>query len=78
MIAGRRDPPPAQRHAAVPRPALKVVDILRDHGAALRRANVRDVSLDQVKMVSAIERCGTVALGGHVARCEDCADTVIT
>src|SRR6201984_2504914 len=27
--------------------------------------------------MSAIERCRTVALGGHVARCEDCADTVI-
>ena len=25
----------------------------------------------------AIERCRTVALGGHVARCEDCANTVI-
>ena len=24
-----------------------------------------------------IERCRTVALGGHVARCEDCAHTVI-
>src|SRR5258708_36705706 len=27
--------------------------------------------------MSAIERCRTVALGGHVARCEDCAHTVI-
>jgi hypothetical protein len=78
MIAGRRERPPAQGHAAVPRPALKVADILRDHGTALRRANARHVSLDQVKVVSAIERCGTVAPGGHVARYEDCADTVIT
>ena len=28
-------------------------------------------------MMSAIERCRTVALGGHVARCEKCAHTVI-
>ena len=27
--------------------------------------------------MSAIERCRTTALGGHVARCEDCANTVI-
>jgi Phage integrase family/Transposase zinc-binding domain len=35
------------------------------------------VSLDQMKVMSAIERCRTVALGGHVARCERCAHTVI-
>ena len=27
--------------------------------------------------MSAIERCRTAAFGGHVARCEDCAHTVI-
>ena len=61
----------------MPRPALEVADIFRDHGAAWRRANAGHVSLDQLKVMSAIERCRTVALGGHVARCEDCADTVI-
>src|SRR4030088_1644731 len=30
-----------------------------------------------MKVMSAIERCRTMALGGHVARCEDCADIVI-
>jgi len=59
------------------RPALEVADIFRDHGAAWRRANAGHVSLDQLKVMSAIERCRTVALGGHVARCEDCAHTVI-
>ena len=59
------------------RPALEVADIFRDHGAAWRRANAGHVSLDQMKVMSAIERCRTVALGGHVARCEDCAHTVI-
>ena len=59
------------------RPALEVGDIFRDHGAAWRRANAGRVSLDQIKVMSAIERCRTVALGGHVARCEDCAHTVI-
>jgi len=54
------------------RPALEVADIFRDHGAAWRRANAGHVSLDKLKVMSAIERCRTVALGGHVARCENC------
>ena len=59
------------------RPTLEVADIFRDHGAAWRRANAGHVSLGQLKVMSAIERCRTAALGGHVARCEDCAHTVI-
>jgi hypothetical protein len=59
------------------RPTLEVADIFRDHGAAWRRAKAGHVSLDQMKVMSAIERCRTAALGGHVARCEGCAHTVI-
>ena len=59
------------------RPALEVADILRDHGAAWRSANAGHVSLDQLKVMAAIESCRTAALGGHVARCEDCAHTLI-
>ena len=55
------------------RPALEVADILRDHGPAWREANRGHVSLDQLKVMSAIERCRTAALGGHVARCENTA-----
>jgi len=58
-------------------PALEVADIFRDHGAAWRRANLGHVSLGQMKVMSAIERCRTAALGGHVGRCETCAHTVI-
>ncbi len=60
------------------RPALEVTDIFRDHGAAWRSANAGHLSLDQLKVMSAIERCRTAALGGHVARCEDCTHTLIT
>jgi hypothetical protein len=59
------------------RPALEVADIFRDHGAAWRQANAGHVSLGQLKVMSAIENCRTAALGGHVARCEDCAHTQI-
>src|ERR1700738_3746466 len=59
------------------RPTVEVADIFRDHGPAWRRANAGHVSLDQLKVMSAIERCRTAALGGHVARCEKCAHTII-
>src|SRR6201993_4575904 len=59
------------------RPALEVADIFRDHGAAWRDANRGHVTLAQLKVMAAIERCRTAALGGHVARCEDCEHTLI-
>jgi hypothetical protein len=59
------------------RPVLEVADIFRDHGPAWRKANAGHVSLGQLKVMSAIESCRTAALGGHVARCEDCAHEVI-
>ena len=61
----------------MPRPALEVADIFRDYGLAWRRANAGHVSLDQLKVMSAIACCRTAALGGHVARCEDCTHTVL-
>jgi len=61
----------------VARPALEVADIFRADGPAWRRANAGHVSLGQLKVMSAIERCRTAALGGHVARCEKCDHTRI-
>src|SRR6202047_4090167 len=60
------------------RAALEGADVLRDHGAAWRHANRGHVSLLQLKVMSAIENCRTAALGGHVARCEDCAHSQIS
>ena len=59
------------------RPVLEVADIFRGHGPTWRRANAGHVSLGQLKVMSAIESCRTAALGGHVARCEKCAHTLI-
>ena len=61
------------------RPVLEVADIFRDHGAAWRAANRGHISLAQLKVMSAIERCRTAALGGHVAACENgaCGHTTI-
>jgi Putative transposase/Transposase zinc-binding domain len=63
----------------MPRPALEVADIFRDHGAVWRDANRGHVSLGQLKVMRAIERCRTAALGGHVARCENdaCGHTIV-
>ncbi len=61
----------------MPRPSLEVADIFRDHGPAWRKLNAGHVSLGQMKVMSAIESCRTAALGGHVARCEGCAHTII-
>ncbi len=59
------------------RPAVEVADIFRAYGPAWRSANVGHVSLGQLKVMSAIEHCRTAAFGGHVARCEKCANTQI-
>ncbi len=57
------------------RPRLEVADILRTHGAAWRHTHAGHLSLGQLKVMSAIEQCRSVALGGHVLRCADCATT---
>ena len=55
------------------RPRLEVADIFRAHGPAWREANAGHISLEQLKVMSAIERCRSAALGGHLRRCEACA-----
>ena len=50
-----------------------MADIFRHLGLAWRASHAGHVSLGQLKVMSAIERCRTAALGGHVERCEACA-----
>jgi hypothetical protein len=50
----------------------EVADIFRAAGPAYRAAHAGHLSLTQLKVMSAIERCRTAALGGHVEACEDC------
>ena len=57
--------------------ALEVADIFRDHGPAWRQAHAGHISLGQLKVMSAIERCRSAALGGHVLCCKDCAQIQI-
>jgi len=57
----------------VQRPALEVADIFRAHGSTWRHAQHGHLSLGQLKVMSAIERCRTAALGGHELLCPSCA-----
>jgi hypothetical protein len=54
------------------RTSLEVADILRTAGPAYRAAQAGHLSLQQLKVMSAIEHCRTAALGGHVEACADC------
>ena len=61
----------------MPRQALEVADIFRDHGPAWRRAQAGHLSLGQLQVMSAITQCRTATLGGHVEQCTDCGHTQI-
>lgn len=54
------------------RTSLEVADIFHAAGPAYRVAHTGHLSLEQLKVMSAIENCRTAALGGHVEACEDC------
>jgi hypothetical protein len=56
----------------VERPALEVADIFRRYGPAWRADQRGHLSLGQLKVMTAIERCRTAALGGHALRCDGC------
>jgi hypothetical protein len=59
------------------RAVLEVADIFRAHGPAWRQAQQGHLSLGQLKVMSAIEQCRSAALGGHVLRCDACAQVQI-
>jgi hypothetical protein len=61
----------------VQRPALEVADIFRAHGPAWRQHQRGHLSLGQLKVMSAIEQCRSLALGGHALRCSSCAEPQI-
>jgi hypothetical protein len=61
----------------VHRPALEVADIFRAHGPAWRKHQQGHLSLGQLKVMSAIEQCRSLALGGHALRCSSCAQAQI-
>ena len=51
---------------------LEVADIFRRFGAAFRQTHADSLGRGQLRAMSAIERCRTAALGGHVEQCDAC------
>jgi hypothetical protein len=56
---------------------LEVADIFRAHGPHWRSERAGHLSLGQLRVMSAIERCRSAALGGHVLQCPACDHTQI-
>jgi hypothetical protein len=54
------------------RPPLEVADLIRSAGAAFIEQNRRWIRWKHVKVLLAIARCRTAALGGHVDQCIRC------
>ena len=61
----------------MPRQALEVGDIFRACGPKWRLQQQAHLHPEQYKVMSAIERCRTAELGGHLYQCVDCGDTQI-
>jgi len=54
------------------RPKLEVGDVFRRYGETYRQQHAGSLSRAQLRVMSAIERCRTPALGGHVEQCDQC------
>ena len=54
------------------RPKLELADIFRRYGEAYRQKFGALLSTAQRRVMTAIERCRTAALGGHVGVCDRC------
>src|SRR3954452_22885388 len=59
------------------RPTLEVADIFGRHGAAYRADQAGRLTVEQRRVMGAIEACRTAVLGGHAEGCEDCGETRI-
>lgn len=54
------------------RQPLEIADIFRAQGTTWRQAHHGHISLDQLKVMSAIETCSNAELAGHVFLCSHC------
>src|ERR671914_926855 len=60
----------ACQRAAAARGGVELADIFRSYGESSRRNHPLPVS--HLKVIEAVERCRTAALGGHIERCDSC------
>jgi len=54
------------------RPAVEVADILREQGNSFLDRHRGQLRFQQLKVMRAILRCRTAALGGHIDKCLQC------
>ena len=55
----------------MPRPALELADIFRQHGPGYRHRH--NLPIAHLKVMRAIESCRTAVLGGHMEQCGHCS-----
>ena len=60
------------------RPPLEMADIVRFAGQSFLQRSQRWINWQHQKILLAITRCRTAALGGHRDRCSDCGHTAIS
>ena len=53
-------------------PRLELGDVFRRYGDNYRQQHAGSLSTAQRRVMSAIERCRTAALGGHLEQCDQC------
>ncbi|MGC1645982.1 MAG: IS91 family transposase [Candidatus Sulfotelmatobacter sp.] len=60
------------------RPPLEVADLIRSAGAAFLERNRHWLSWKHIKVLLAIRRCRTAALGGHLDQCTRCGHRALS
>lgn len=61
----------------MPRTSLEVADIFRTYGAHYKATQQGHLSLNQLKVISAIQRCRSAQLGSHLLHCPQCNTQII-
>jgi hypothetical protein len=62
----------------MPRPPLEVADLIRAAGEAFIQQSRHWLTWQHLKVLLAIERCRTAALGGHLDECTGCGQRAIS
>jgi hypothetical protein len=62
----------------VTRPPFEVADIIRRHGTRFIETHRVWLTAQHLRVLRAIERCRTAALGGHLDRCAACGHRAIS
>jgi hypothetical protein len=62
----------------MPRPPVEVADVIRAAGESFFECSQKWFTWLHLKVLHAILRCRTAALGGHVDACSKCGHTAVS